>query len=191
VSLHLGIKLDLEVVDLAAGAQREPVYLAINPNGKVPCLVDGKDVIWESGAIQEFLVARHGESNLLPENPMARAQANRWRFWAETSRNRHLGTFAWQRIFAPMMLKQPADEDLVAEAEKQFRASAVILEGHLEEGSWICGENLTLADFALASMLTYWEKSGVPLKDFPGIHAWYGRVGEMSCWKETMPPILT
>jgi glutathione S-transferase len=78
---------------------------------------------------------------------------------------------------------------LVREASELFSKAAALLESPLGESGWVTGKNLTLADFSLASMLTYWEKAGVPLQGFPRVHAWYARVGELPCWIETAPKL--
>lgn len=187
VAMHLDIPLETEVVDLGQGAQRSPEYLARNPNGKVPCLQVGDEFLWESQAIQDYLVALAPSQELLPADGLARARVQRWRFWAETTWNRPLATLAWQRIFGPRFMGSETDAEAVEAAEASFRAAAAILEAQLGTSSWVEGETLTLADFALACMLTYWEFSGAPLAEFSALRSWYGRVGELECWQATTP----
>ena len=64
---HLQLQLDVEVVDLSKGAQRTPEYLAINPNGAIPALVDGDLKLWESNAIAAYLADTSGDRSFFPE----------------------------------------------------------------------------------------------------------------------------
>src|SRR5687768_12556457 len=79
--LHeLGVEHRFVHVDILAGAQRTPEYAALNPMLKVPTLVDGDFVLWESNAIVEYLAEKH-ESPLLPADLRARARARQWMAW--------------------------------------------------------------------------------------------------------------
>ena len=78
----LGIELKLQSVELAKGAQRTPEYLAITPTGKVPVLADGDFVVHESSAIMIYLAETKPGNTLYPAERRARAEVNRWLFWA-------------------------------------------------------------------------------------------------------------
>jgi glutathione S-transferase len=80
VAAHLGIALDDQLVDLSRGEQRAPDYLALNPTGRTPTLVDGDFVLWESNAIMQYLAS--GKPNALwPDDARARADIARWQSW--------------------------------------------------------------------------------------------------------------
>src|SRR5262245_20107489 len=78
---ELGIDLDRHPLDLGRGEHRLPSYLALNPNGKVPALVDGDLVLWESSAIVLYLAEQRPERGLVPANAGARAELNKWLFF--------------------------------------------------------------------------------------------------------------
>ena len=80
----LPLQVELIVVDLAQGEQRRPPYLGFNPNGKVPTLVDGDFVLWESNAIMQYMAEQVPGTPLYPQAPRRRADVNRWLFWAAT-----------------------------------------------------------------------------------------------------------
>src|SRR5688572_19644964 len=80
VAYELGIALEPVHVDLVRGAQRQPDFLALNPNGRVPVLVDGDLVLWESTAIMRYLSASRGGA-LVPTSPRAQAEVDRWLAW--------------------------------------------------------------------------------------------------------------
>jgi len=77
VAAHLGIPLEVEFVDLTKGASHSPDYLAINPTGRTPALVDGDFKLWESVAIMQY-VASKTPNALWPDNARARADITRW-----------------------------------------------------------------------------------------------------------------
>ena len=74
----LGLQLEEKNLDLAKGEQKRPEFLAFNPNGAVPTLVDGDFVLTESRAIMQYLASRKPESGLLPHDERARADVTRW-----------------------------------------------------------------------------------------------------------------
>src|SRR4030081_1552446 len=80
VAAHLGMPLELVPVDLTKGGQRAPDYLALNPCGRAPTLVDGDFVLWESDAIMQYLADRKPNS-LWPNDSRVRADIARWQCW--------------------------------------------------------------------------------------------------------------
>src|SRR3954447_12801204 len=99
----LGISLDEHKVDFAKGEHKTPEYLALNPNGAVPTLVDGDFVLTESRAIMQYLAAKRPESGLLPREERARAEVTRWQFWDASHFSPHLGTLVFETIIKGMM----------------------------------------------------------------------------------------
>jgi glutathione S-transferase len=78
---HLGLLLDGQVVDITKGENRAPEYLALNPNGLTPTLVDGDLVLWESRAIVQYLASKKPEAGLLGRNELERVDVVRWQCW--------------------------------------------------------------------------------------------------------------
>src|ERR1044071_1848972 len=97
----LGIELDEQKVDLAKGEQKAPAYLALNPNGAVPTLVDGDFVLTESRAIMQYQIGRQPESGLLPRDEQARSEVTRWQFWDAAHFSPQLGTLTFQKVIKP------------------------------------------------------------------------------------------
>jgi glutathione S-transferase len=79
---HLGLNLELVVVDLLRGEHKTPEYLRLNPNGRIPILVDGGLYLWESHAIMQYLADKSLEQDIYPQDVSARADVNRWLFWS-------------------------------------------------------------------------------------------------------------
>jgi glutathione S-transferase len=183
---HLGI--ELEVIEQPMAEMKAPPYLALNPNGKVPTLVDGDLTLWESRAIMQY-VASKKPSALWPTDEKRRADIARWQFWEASHLSPGTGAYAFENLFKKIFMKQDADPVALAVGAKVWNASAPILNGQLEGKKWLLGDELTLADFSLGACFSYAEPSGLPWNDYPHIKAWISRLGEVPAWKNTAPKL--
>lgn len=189
VADYLGIPLEFEFVDLPKGDQHKPEYLALNPNGRTPTLVDGDFKLWESTAILHYLGSQKPNS-LLPQDARARADIVRWQSWALA----HWGKEAcepliFQRIVKQVLNAGPPDEAAIAAGTEQFKKCAKVLEGHLSKQPYLVGNGITIADFSVAAPLFYADRGGFPLGEFPKLREWFGRVSSLPCWKTTAPQL--
>ena len=183
----LGIDLEEQPVDLAKGEQRKPEYLALNPNGTVPTLVDGDFVLTESRVIMQYLADKKPESGLLPRDERARTEVIGWQFWDATHFSPHLGTFTFQKIVKPRLGLGEPDQGKLDEALTNFRRYAAVLNSRLDARKYVVGNDLTIADLTLATSLMYAQQVDVPVAQFPQIHAWFSRISELEAWKKTVP----
>ena len=156
----------LELVDLTR--PRTAAYLALNPTGRTPTLIDGDFILWESNAIMQYLASRSGNS-LWPENPRTRADITRWQSWQLA----HWGADACQPLTFQRLVKKilnlgPPDAAVVAKATEVFNREARMLDAHLASPSYLVGNALTLADIAIASNLINFQYLGFPIE--PGKH---------------------
>src|SRR5262245_3653960 len=168
----LGLQLEEKKLDFAKGEQRTPEYLALNPNGAVPTLVDGDFVLTESRAIMQYLTSKKPETGLLPRDEQVRADVT---------------TVVFQRIIKPMIGMGAPDAGKVEEALVNFHRFAAVLNKRLEGKQYVVGDSMTLADLTLASSLMYAKQAEVPLGEFPNIQAWFSRISDMDAWKKTNP----
>jgi len=183
----LGIELEEKKLDLAKGEQKSPDYLALNPNGAIPTLVDGDLVLTESRAIMQYLASMKPESGLLPLDERARADVTRWQFWDSSHFSPPLGTLFFQKFVRPMIDKSEPDSQKIDEALISFRRFGAVLNGRLDNRQYVVGSSLTLADLTLASSLMYAKQTEAPLSEFPNIEAWFSRISDMDAWKKTAP----
>jgi glutathione S-transferase len=185
------LKLDVEIVEVAIqnGDLKKPDYLALNPNGKVPTLVDGDVTLWESRAIMQYLASQKPGSGLWPSDPKRQADIARWQFWEATHLSRGTGAFAFEKLFKPLFMKQEADPAALKAGEKEFHLFAPVLNAQLETRKFILGSDLTLADFSVGACFSYAEPSGLPWNDYAHIRAWWGRLNEIPAWKSTAPKL--
>jgi glutathione S-transferase len=181
---HLGV--ELEVIEQPMSELKASPYLALNPNGKVPTLVDGDLTLWESRAIMQY-VASKKPSAFWPNDDKRRADIARWQFWEASHLSRGVGAYAFEKLFKKMFMKQDADPVALAQAEKDWHVGAPILNGQLEGKKFILGDELTLADFSVAACFSYADASGLPMNDYPHIKSWLARMDEIPAWKNTAP----
>jgi len=183
----LGMDLNEQLVNLAKGEQRQPDYLALNPNGTVPTLVDGDFVLTESRAIMQYLAAKKPESNLLPREESARMDVIRWQFWDAAQFSPQLSTYTFQKLVKQWLNLGAPDQSKLDEALTNFRRFGAVLNAHLNGRKHIVGNALTIADLTIATSMMYAQQTEVPVAEFPHIQAWFSRIGEMDAWKKTIP----
>jgi glutathione S-transferase len=185
VARYLDADVEFVHVDLGKGQQRSPDYLALNPNGKVPTLVDGDTVVWEANAIMCYLADRAG-SALWPKDAR-QIDVIRWLSWDADHFTRHGGTLYFEHLIKPAFGLGPPDAAVVDEATRDFRRAARVLDAHLANRAFLLGDDLTIADFAVAASLPYAMDARLPLDDSAHIRRWHDRLEQMDAWREPFP----
>ena len=186
---HLGIALDEVPIDVAKGETRTPEYLAMNPNGMVPTLVDGAETLWESRAIMQYLAAKKPAAGMLGKNETERAEVTKWLTWDAAHLSRHAGAVLYEVAIKPMFGMGKPDMAAVATAQEQVKRFYGVLDKSLAGKKYLVGDALTIADLSLACAFTYADMVGVPLDGFPNIKSWLARIQALECWKATMPQL--
>jgi glutathione S-transferase len=184
VVYELGIPIEHVVVDLFAGKSRTPEFLALNPNGRVPVLVDGDFVLWESIAIMRYLARG---SALLPAEPRAAAEVDRWLAWQLAHLGPAMSKVAFERIVKQAVGRGVPDLARIAEGETEFYALTTILDGVLADRTHLAGATPTIADFALASHYSLAAPCELDLARYARVSAWLARV----CERASMQRVLT
>ena len=183
----LGIDLDEILVDLGKGEHKRPEYLALNPNGAVPTLVDGDFVLTESRAIMQYLASKRPESGLFPNDEKARLQVTRWQFWDAAHFSPATGSVFFEKVLKRLFGFGEPDAAKIAEALANHRRFMGVLDGHLANRTYVVGDALTLADLSLATSLMYEKMLELPVAEFPNVEAWLGRITALEAWKKTDP----
>ncbi len=133
------------LIDIAAGAQKTPEYLAVNPMGKVPALKDSEAVLAEAAAICAYVAERYPQAKLAPPvGDPARAKYLQWLFFAPSSIEPAL-----IQIFTKVEV--PTSTAAWGSADQVFD----VLEQALDKGPWLLGDNFSAADIAIGSGLNF------------------------------------
>jgi glutathione S-transferase len=180
----LGLELEEHVLDFRSGEHKAPAYLALNPNGAVPTLVDGDFVLTESRAIMQYLASKKPEMGLVPKDEQQRADVTRWQFWDSSHFSPALASVAFERLFKSMMGGEP-DQTKIDDGLKAFQRWGAILDARLAGRTYIVGDSLTIADLTLASSMMNAHRSDVPVAQFGNVDAWFGRISALDAWKKS------
>jgi glutathione S-transferase len=183
----LELPLEEKQLDFSKGEHKHPEYLALNPNGAVPTLVDGSLVLTESRAIMQYLASKKPEMGLFPQDEQLRADITRWQFWDASHFSPQLGALTFEKIIKPLLGMGEADRLKVDEAITGFRRFAAVLDARLQGKQYVVGNSLTVADLTIACSLMYAKQTAAPLGDFPNIEAWFSRISDLAAWHRTNP----
>ena len=187
VAAHIGLPLALEFIDLTKGQQRTPEYLALNPTGRTPVLVDGDFALWESTAIMQYLAAS-ASSPLWPDDARVRAAVVQW----QSFDLQHWGKDGCQPLIFERLVKKimgmgAPDAANVTKGTDAFHREARVLDDHLAKQPYLVGNAITLADFSVAAPLVYAKEAELPLAGYPDLAAWFARVSALPAWRDTAP----
>lgn len=155
---EVAVQYDYHPVKLFKGEHRTPAFLAVNPGGKVPALVDGSIVVTESGAILTHIGERFPHSGLVPIDAEQRAQYFEWCFFVLSELEQPLWTIAKHRFALPPDWRVPQIE---ATAVREFGRAAKVAEARLAGREFALGASFTTADILIAHTLMWARSAGV------------------------------
>ncbi|MBK7234940.1 MAG: glutathione S-transferase family protein [Sterolibacteriaceae bacterium] len=153
-----GAHYDYARIDLKKGEGRSAQYLAVNPGGKVPALIDGSIVVTESGAILTYIGERFPQRGLVPVDPARRAKYFEWCFFVISELEQPLWTIAKHRFALPPDWRVPQIE---ATAVREFARAAKVADARLAGSEFAVGESFTAADILIAHSLMWARSAGV------------------------------
>lgn len=178
MAAELGIALELKNLDFRSGEAKGPAYLAMNPMGKVPTLVDGDFVLWESAAICVYLARKHGK--LLPEDPRGMADTLRWTTWYARHLDPSTTTLVVERLLKPMWGAQP-DARLVEDATKEIERYTPVLDQQLAGRDWVTG-TFSIADISIGVGIEAAAAAKLDWSGYKHVTAWFNRLRERPSW---------
>ena len=175
---------------MAFGKNNEPAYLAMNPNGRVPTLVEGDFVLWESNSVMRYLAMAYGQgSSVYPEAPKRRAGVDRWLDWT-------LSTV--QPVDRPVfwaLVRTPPDKRDMAAIQKDVDAEAVvwrIADAQLASRRFIEGDDFTLADIALGAYARRWlGVEGVSKPKLAHLDRWFAQFSTRPGFQKFIAPPMS
>ena len=170
---EMGVAYDRVDVGGAFGGNREPEYLAMNPNARVPTIEDQGLVLWESNAIVRYLAATYGNPGLLPADNQARWSAEQWMDWQQTTLHPPATKLFWELIRTA-----PEDRDLegIEGARKSCGEAWTLLDETLAKRDFLAGAEFSMADIPLGAAAFRWFAFDIDRPATPNVRAWYERL---------------
>ncbi|QQS12593.1 MAG: glutathione S-transferase family protein [Rhodospirillales bacterium] len=160
-----------EQVTLDMKAIKDPEFLKLNPNGKMPAMQDGELVLFESMAINLYLARKYGGA-LWPSSAEGEGLAFQWSFWGMTEVEKHLLTIVIDQFMTPPDKRNPkAVEDAKAAVAKPL----AVLEAALTGRQFLTGDTFTIADLNLASVMSWAKLVKLEMPTCPNVANWLDR----------------
>ena len=175
---ELGVPWRVHPVDIGAGEQFHPDFLAISPNNKIPVLVDSDPVgaegtepfvIFESGAILHYLACKY--DRFFPHDARAQSRVMQWLMFQMAGLGPMLGQTHHFRVFAPEKVPY-AIERYSTESRRLYG----VMNRRLEQSQWLAGPAYSIADIAAFPWIRSHEKQGIDLTDFPHVQRWFDEI---------------
>ena len=170
-----GLPYHVTPIDIGAGDQFKPEFLAISPNNKIPAIVDpdgpeGAPMsMFESGAILVYLAAKTGR--FMPQGIAARYEVLQWLMFQMGSIGPMLGQAHHFRIYAPEKIEYAINR-YTNEAKRLYR----VMDTRLAKSKYIAGAEYTIADIAIFPWLRSWKNQGIDWNDYPHLKGWFDEI---------------
>ncbi|MGN6652916.1 glutathione binding-like protein [Trinickia sp.] len=167
-----GLEYRVHPIDIGAGDQFEPAFLAISPNNKIPAIVDsdgpsGQPLsLFESGAILVYLAEKTGK--LLPADPAGRYATLQWLMFQMGGLGPMLGQTHHFRIYAPQQIEYAVNR-YTNEAKRLYG----VMDTQLGKSAFLAGNDYTIADIAAFPWTRSWQNQGVDLAEYPNVKRWH------------------
>jgi len=180
---EIGLAYDSIPAGGSFGLTADPAYRAMNPNGLVPTIRDGDFVLWESNAIVRYLATRYAPGTLAPEDPQARASADRWMDFATSS-----VAPPFRDVFWGMIRTAPEKRDLAAIAAGREKCATLfaIVDRALADQPWLSGESFGMGDIPLGCFAYAWLEMPIERPDMPNLAAWYERLKQRPAYQKAV-----
>lgn len=185
---HLKLDCEFEVIDLSKGEQMNPEFVKLNPNHAIPTLVDGDFVLWESNAILIYLCSKVPGNTLYSNDPRIQADINRWLFWQSSHFGGACGVYVFENIIKPQFMKKEPDPAEIAKGAERFHRFSAVLNDYLKGRAWLVGNDWTLADLSVGSMLALAEMGQYPMQPYHEITRWYQQIEQIPAWQSAATP---
>jgi len=184
------LKIDPEykLIQLQKGEHNSDFFLQLNPDGRVPVLIDDHFVLNESSAILQYL-AHKLKSTLWPNEIKQQAQVLKWLFWQGNDWNKTVGAYPHQQVVLPLWRNSPP-EVLSAQHREKFDKIMSTFDRALTGKEYLLGDHLTLADISIGSYLMFADEAKMPLKQYRNVRAWLEKLRATSWWQETYHQLL-
>ena len=178
---ELGLPYETISVDLSA--PRDPEFLKVNPNGRLPAIDDGGFHLFESMAINLYLAKKHG-GPLAPRDMHEDAKITQWSFWAVTELERPGLDYLMHTMFLP---PEKRDASIAGKALETLKKPIAVLDQALEKSGHLVGERFTAADLNVGVFVAYLASAREFLTQYPRVAKFVGDIVSRPAFKKTMP----
>jgi glutathione S-transferase len=170
VAKELGLDFEHLPIEIGDDGAKSPEFLAINPNGRLPVIVDGDFVLFESLAITLYLAKKHSSGKLYPGTLEGEARAWQWSLWAVTEVDRGVNIWSLHAVRLP-----PAERNnaLREEALKVIASPFKVLDAAVAQQPYLLGNEFTVADLNVAAVIS--RAVDMDLSAWPHLKAWLTR----------------
>lgn len=177
-----GAAYELASLDFRKGEHKQPAFLAINPAGKMPAIVDGDVAMSESLAINLFIAQKYAKGKLWPADEKGQAKCLQWTLWAGTE----LEPVAYGRL-REVLFKKETERDmaLLADLAEKAKPLVAVLETALQSTPYVCGNAFSVGDINVACVMEYLVRSNFDISPWPKTAAWFKACDERPANKKT------
>lgn len=182
----LGTQYNFNHVNYFTAEHKSDEYKKINPCATVPAAVDGDLKLTESNAILQYAAdLGKSESSMYPKDIKKRADINRWLLWEASVWFQSCYVYLVEYVVKPLLKAEP-DQAIIDKEAPNFHKLASILDARLAEtGKWITGDNVTIADIAVAAPMHLHAAQRLPLDEHPHVKRWIAEVEKLPSWEKT------
>jgi glutathione S-transferase len=183
---HLDLEPNIILVNVYQGEGQKVEYLKINPFGKIPTLVDGDFILWESNAILQYVAEKYGNNLTAANDLKMKADIMQWLFWESSHWQPAISTVlaaAVGHCLLPNLVAAPIGNPNWKYPD--LYRCLKYLNSHLSHHSFLVGDELSIADLSVAGMMTYFRFVEFPFNDFPPLNEWYKRIESLDAWKKS------
>ncbi len=178
---ELGIPYEQKILNFTEKEHKSSEYLTLNPNGKVPTLVDDDFVLWESFAINNYLVEKY-RPELFGFTLQERALVHQWTYWSQA----HV-----QPYFTDILMTKrygSSDEKIIADAETKVAPFLKIFDDYMNEKEYVVGGRFTLADINVGSVMNLGRSLEVDFDNYPNIERWLNKLKSRPAYQKFLQP---
>lgn len=183
---HMGLDVTEIALSMQEKAHKAPGFLAINPMGQVPAIRDGDYTVWEANAVLIYLAAQR-ETDLLGQSAREWGTITQWMLWQSAELSPVVMPLHVENYFKRVRGIDP-DTARRDAAMGRLRGLLGVLDAALADRTYLVGNRLTVADFAVAGDFTHAANAAFPLEDHPNVARWLTAVEALPAWAETAPP---
>jgi glutathione S-transferase len=185
---ELGVAFERVDVGGPFGGNRDPEYLALNPNGLVPTVKDGDLVMWESNTICRYLAATRNGEALYPRDPAARTHIERWMDWQLAVIGPPMGQLLFGLVRSTPETRDPG---AIESARRRAAAAWTIIDDEVKNQPYLAGDHLSLAEIVLGTPIYRWFAFPIERPELPNLRAWHDRLHQRPGFKQHIETGIT